>query len=51
MALVEEYEWVIKVRKYSNGINLGKIIKDKLAEFVKTKFYIYKKEDFLNNTL
>ena len=51
MALIEEQEWAIKVRKYSGGINLGKTIKDKLAEFVEIKFYIYKKEDFLNNTL
>ena len=51
MVLVEEQEWAIKVRKYSGGINLGKTIKDKLAEFIKTKIYIYKKEDFLDNTL
>ena len=51
MALVEKQEWVIKVRKYSSGINLGKTIKDKLAEIIKTKIYIYKKEDFLDNTL
>ena len=30
---------------------MGETIKDELAEFVKTKIYIYKKEDFLNNTL
>ena len=51
MALAEEQEWAIKVRKYSNGINLGKTIKDKLAEFVETKIYIHEKEDFLDNTL
>ena len=51
MALVEEQEWAIKIRKYGGGINLGKTIKDKLVEFIKIKFYIYKKEDFLNNTL
>ena len=51
MALVEEQEQAIKVRKYDGGINLGKTIKDKLTEFIKTKIYIYKKEDFLNNTL
>jgi hypothetical protein len=51
MALVEEQEWAIKVRKYSGGINLGKTTKDKLAEFIKMKIYIYKKEDFLDNTL
>ena len=51
MALVKEWEWAIKVRKYNSGINLGKTIKDKLVEFIKIKFYIYKKEDFLNNTL
>ena len=51
MALVEEQEWAMKVRKYSGGINLGETIKDKLIEFIQTKTYIYKKEDFLNNTL
>jgi hypothetical protein len=30
---------------------LGKTIKDELAEFVETKIYMYKKEDFLDNTL
>jgi len=30
---------------------LGETIKDKLAEFIETKIYIYKKEDFLDNTL
>ena len=51
MALAEEQEWVIKVRKYSGRINLGETIKDKLVKFIKIKIYIYKKEDFLNNTL
>ena len=51
MALVEEEKWAIKVRKYSNRINLGETIKDKLVKFIKTKIYIYKKEDFLDNTL
>ena len=51
MALVEEQKWAIKVKKYNNRINLGKITKDKLVEFVETKIYIYKKEDFLDNTL
>ena len=51
IALVEEQEWAIKVRKYSSRINLGETTKDKLAEFIKTKIYIYKKEDFLDNTL
>ena len=35
MVLKEEQEWAIKVRKHSGKINLGKIIKDKLAEFIK----------------
>ena len=51
MALAEEQEWAIKVRKYGGGINLGETIKNKLAKFVKTKIYIYEKENFLNNTL
>ena len=51
MALVEEQEWAMKVRKYSGGINLGETIKDKLVEFIETKIYIYEKEDFLDNTL
>ena len=51
MALVEEQEWAVKVKKYSSGINLGETTKNKLAKFVKIKIYIYKKEDFLNNTL
>ena len=51
MALAEEQEWAIKVEKYGDGINLGETTKDKLVEFIKTKIYIYKKEDFLNNTL
>ena len=51
MALVEEQEWAIKVKKYSGGINLGKTIKNKLAEFIKTKIYIYKKKDFLDYIL
>ena len=51
MALMEEQKWTIKVRKHSSGINLGETIKNKLAEFIKTKIYIYKKEDFLDNTL
>ena len=51
MALAEEQEWAIKVRKYSSGINLGETIKDKLAEFIEIKIYIHEKEDFLNNTL
>ena len=51
MALVKEWEWAIKVRKYNSGINLGKTIKDKLVEFIKIKIYIYKKEDFSDNTL
>ena len=51
MALVEKQEWAIKDKKYSNGINLGETIKDELVEFIKIKIYIYKKEDFLDNTL
>ena len=51
MALAEEQEWAIKIKKYSNKINLGKTTKNKLVEFVKIKIYIYKKEDFLDNTL
>ena len=51
MALVEEQEWAVKVKKYSSGINLGETIKDKLAKFVETKIYIYKKENFSDNTL
>ena len=51
MALVEKQKWAIKVRKYGGGINLGETTKDKLAEFVEIKIYIYKKEDFLDNTL
>ena len=51
MALVEEQEWAIKVRKYSSRINLGETTKDKLAEFIEIKIYIYKKEDFSDNTL
>ena len=51
MVLVKEQKWAIKVRKHNNRINLGKTIKNKLAEFVETKIYIYKKEDFLDNTL
>ena len=51
MALVKEQEWAIKVRKYGGRINLGETIKDKLAEFIETKIYIYKKEDFSDNTL
>ncbi len=30
---------------------MGEITKDKLAEFVKTKIYMHKKEDFSDNTL
>ena len=51
MALVEEQEQAIKVKKYNSRINLGETIKNKLAEFIKMKIYIYKKEDFLDNTL
>ena len=51
MALIEEQEWAVKVRKYGSGINLGEITKDKLAEFVEIKIYIHKKEDFSDNTL
>ena len=51
MALAKEQEWVIKVRKYSGGINLGETTKDKLAEFIKIEIYIYEKENFLDNTL
>ena len=51
MALAEEHEWAIKIKKYGGGINLGETIKDKLAKFIKIKIYIYKKEDFSNNTL
>ena len=51
MALAEEQEWAVKVRKYGSGINLGETTKDKLAEFIEIKIYIYKKEDFLDNTL
>ena len=51
MASAEEQEWAIKVRKHGSGINLGETTKDKLVEFVETKIYIYKKEDFLDNTL
>ena len=29
MALAEEQEWAIKVRKHSGGINLGETTKDK----------------------
>ena len=50
VALAEEQEWAIKVRKYSSKIHLGETTKNKLAEFVKMKIYIYKKEDFLDNT-
>ena len=50
MALVEEQEWAIKIRKYSGKINLSETTKDKLAKFIKIKIYIYK-EDFLDNTL
>ena len=41
MALAEEQEWAIKIKKYNSGINLGEIIKAKLAEFIKIKIYIY----------
>jgi hypothetical protein len=51
MALAEEQEWAVKVRKYGSGLNLGETIKDELAEFVETKIYMHKKEDFLDNTL
>ena len=51
IALIEEQEWAVKVRKYNNRINLGKTIKNKLAEFVEMKIYIHKKEDFLDNIL
>ena len=51
MALAEEQEWAVKIKKYGGGINLGKTIKNKLAKFIKIKIYIYKKENFLNNTL
>ena len=51
IALIEEQEWAVKVRKHGSGINLGETTKDKLAEFVETKIYIHKKEDFLDNTL
>jgi hypothetical protein len=51
MVLVEEQEWAIKVKKYSSRINLSETIKDKLTEFIKIKIYIYKKEDFSDNTL
>jgi len=51
MALTEEQEWAIKVRKYGGGINLGETIKDELAEFIEMKIYMHKKEDFLDNTL
>ena len=51
MALVEKQEWATKVRKYGSGINLGETTKDELVKFIKTKIYIYKKEDFLDNTL
>ena len=51
MALVKKQEWATKIRKYSSGINLGKAIKDKLAEFIEIKIYIYKKKDFSDNTL
>jgi hypothetical protein len=51
MALAEEQEWAIKVRKYSGGINLGETTKDELAEFVETKIYMCEKEDFSDNTL
>ena len=51
MALAEEQEWAVKVRKYGSGINLGKTTKDKLAEFIETKIYMHKKEDFSDNTL
>ena len=30
---------------------MGETTKDKLAEFIEIKIYIYKKEDFLDNTL
>ena len=51
MALVKEQEWAIKVRKYGGRINLGETTKDKLTKFIKIKIYIYKKKDFLDNTL
>jgi len=51
MALIEEQEWAVKVKKHNSRINLGKIIKDELAEFVEMKIYIHEKEDFLDNTL
>ena len=51
MALIEEQEWAVKVRKHSSRINLGGTTKDKLVEFVEMKIYMHKKEDFLDNTL
>ena len=51
MTLEEEQGWAIKIKKYSNRINLGETTKDELAEFVKTKIYIYKKKDFSDNIL
>jgi hypothetical protein len=51
MALAEEQEWAMKVRKYGGGIDLGKTTKDELAEFVETKIYMHEKEDFSDNTL
>ena len=40
IALAEEQEWAIKIRKYSSRINLSKTIKNKLAKFIKIKIYI-----------
>ena len=42
MVLIKE-EWTAKANKYKYGINVDKVSKDKLVEFIQTIIYLYNK--------
>ena len=50
MALTKE-EWTARASKYKYRIDVDKISKDKLVEFIQTIIYLYNKQDLTNINL
>ena len=50
MALIKE-EWTARASKFKYRINIDKVFKDKLVEFIQTIIYLYNEQDFTNTNL
>jgi len=44
-------EWVEKILRHRDGIDIANAIKDELGEYIKTKVYVYIQENFIDYTL